>query len=227
MSVRRRKLAVVFLLWISTCGWCGEGRPTAAGLDGEYFRYKHFHKTPPTLEDRETSLRMAADVECDACEVLLEALLPNAISWSVDSIMDVLDGDSDEEGDDVMRKGCNKHFKERLIRYGFLIERCQLVSAEVGPATSPVFCLKYTNHRPSERSLDTYSVMHDAFYYSCDHTIGRYSAEVASFVAERMRAGHPLNETVLDACRDAASCGGRRPEVRTKKRRRRKHGGEL
>lgn len=204
-----------------------------SGTDGEFFRYKHVLVKPPDDDDRMESLRMAEDIKCKACELLLQGLLRRAESKSEDHIMDQLDGelrgpvelldDAQENRVNQNRKGCNKHFKDELLLRGWMVQRCpQPDGAKVTPQEGggaakgkparpdrrAEWCLEQRSRPPPERDVDTYSTWNEAAFYACENTVGRYGQELAAFMAERLEAGGDLVADISAACHEAARCQG-------------------
>eukprot|EP00971_Amphidinium_carterae_P139122 2757130-Amphidinium_carterae.1 len=64
-----------------------------AGHEGEYFRYSQVLVKPPDDEDRRAALRMAEDVRCAVCDVILGSLVAKSESMSEDHLMDQFDGE--------------------------------------------------------------------------------------------------------------------------------------
>jgi len=214
-----------------------------SGSAGEYFRYKHVLVKPPDDNDRLEALQISKDIQCKACEVLLQNLLGKAESFTEDHIMDQLDGDiegpipdSDNPQEDRVnryRKGCNKHFKDDLLLRGWTIQKCpDIPAAGAADSTSnaedndprPTWCLEQGPATPTERDVDTYSVRSEAVFYACEATVARYGHELAAFLAERLEDGGAADVAVQAACRQAATCAGRkrRPEERRKSGRRKR-----
>jgi len=196
-----------------------------SGSEGEYFRYKHVFVKPPDDEDRVESLKMADDIKCTACEVLLHSLLNRAESLTEDHIMDQFDGELEqlpeltdnpqENRVNRNRKGCNKHFKDELLLRGWSARKC-----EPGPDASgegPAWCLEKSENLPSDRDVDTYAVRNEAVFHACESTIGRNGAEIAEQVVELKEEGVELAEIVRTACKKAGRCSTVRKPRRTGK----------
>lgn len=206
---------------------------TISGTAGEYFRYAHVLVKPPDDEDRMESLRMAEEVKCRACEVLLLELLKRTESNSEDHIMDQLDGEMREEPELMdspqenrvrkNRRGCNKHFKDELLLKGWYVGLCpkEEAPADTEGVKRPTWCLNQRPSPPTQRDVDTYSVPHEAAFYACEDTVGRYGQEMASLLAERLEDGGNRTVAVSAACREAAHCAGRPRKARAAGRKRR------
>lgn len=189
-----------------------------SGTEGEYFRYKTVLIKPPDDNDRMESLRMAGDVMCSACEVMLQNLVRRSESLSEDDIMDQLDGELEgtveltdnpqENRVNKNRKGCNKHFKDELLLKGHVVRRCQEPGTSGPEAGRHVWCLDKLSSMPTEQDVDTYSTRNEAAFYACENTIGRYGQELAGFVAERAESAVALADVAAAACREAARCEG-------------------
>ncbi|CAJ1418463.1 unnamed protein product [Effrenium voratum] len=179
-----------------------------SGSEGEYFRYKHVFVKPPDDEDRMEALKMAKDITCSACEVLLDSLLKQAESMTEDHILDQFDGElleppalsdnAQENRVNQNRRGCNKHFKDELLLRGWAARKC--ASTE-----GAEWCLE-RGAPPSERDVDTYNVRNEAVFYACESTVGRLGAEIAAKVAELKEDGLSLAEVVRIACQEAGRC---------------------
>lgn len=235
--------ATAVLLGTLWCTWLGIGsaelayppgiRPgmQVSGSEGEYFRYKQVLIKPPDDADRMESLRMAEDIKCLACELLLRALLERAESLSEDHIMDQLDGElvglveitDNEQVNRVNknRRGCNKHFKDDLLLKGWAVRKCPPATSSTEAPDGPTWCLERQPRPVAERDVDTYSKHNDAVFYACESTIGRSGQELASFLAEGIGEGDPLPVVVAAACREAARCEARKPRQRASGRRKR------
>mmetsp|Transcript_140802 Transcript_140802/g.392465 ORF Transcript_140802/g.392465 Transcript_140802/m.392465 type:complete len:252 (-) Transcript_140802:52-807(-) len=208
-----------------------------SGSEGEYFRYKSVFVKPPDDDDRMESLRMAGDVMCSACEVMLQNLIEHAESLSEDHIMDQLDGElagtveytdnPQENRVNMNRRGCNKHFKDELLLKGYAVRKCKTPEGDTPNSEQRAWCLERLSSTPAERDVDTYSTYNEAAFYACENTISRYGQEIAAYVADRVESGAALSDVVQAACREAAKCKGggagrkTRQAKSAKKRRRR------
>eukprot|EP00930_Biecheleria_cincta_P076040 TRINITY_DN63242_c0_g1_i1.p1 TRINITY_DN63242_c0_g1~~TRINITY_DN63242_c0_g1_i1.p1 ORF type:complete len:251 (-),score=54.51 TRINITY_DN63242_c0_g1_i1:64-816(-) len=188
-----------------------------SGSDGEFFRYKHVFVKPPDDEDRIEALRMANDVKCTACEVLLQHLLKRAETLTEDHIMDQLDGELEKPAElstneqenrvNRNRKGCNKHFKDDILLRGWSVRKCDDASSPLETSSEKrTWCLVQSERLPSERDVDTYSVHNEATFLACEGTIGRNGAEIAASVAEMKEDGVVLSEIIARSCKKAGRC---------------------
>lgn len=229
-------LTLLFSRWVSQ-SWGKElkypegVRPGdgVSGAEGEYFRYKHVFVKPPDDEDRMEALKMAQDLKCAACEVLLKSLVQRAESFTEDHIMDQFDGEmlepavigenEQENRVNQNRKGCNKHFKDELLLRGWSASSCAKVDDSEGESAR--WCLEQSDRLPTEREVDTYNVRSEAIFYACEGTLGRNGPEMAAKLVElkEAEAGN-LSEMIRVACREA----GRRA---SKSKRRKGKGAEL
>mmetsp|Transcript_111897 Transcript_111897/g.256554 ORF Transcript_111897/g.256554 Transcript_111897/m.256554 type:complete len:156 (+) Transcript_111897:299-766(+) len=121
----------------------------------------------------------------------------------------VVFNDEDAQGNRVEqnRKGCNKHYKDEVLRLGFRPRKCQHPENETVPEGAPEFCLEQSDSRPDDRSMDTYSRESEAVFYACESTVGRYGDEMARALSEYLE-DHPgkIDEAVADACFKAGKC---------------------
>lgn len=199
-------------------------RPTkrgfAVGLTGEFFRYKHLYYKQPSEEDRETAVEVATALRCDVCAAIVGSLVAQAKSFGEDDLADVLEGNVDHEptGDEVTdrmlshKKGCNKHFKDELIAYGYVVRQCK----DVIPGrndSSP--CLHKTEGKPSQNAVDTYELWKEGLFHACEQTVAHYGDALAARLAEVLRdsdgRGVDRPAAVRAACEVEARC-----EKRTK-----------
>lgn len=214
------------------------------GVAGEFYRYKHqtaYEK--PTDDNRIVSLRMASDIKCRACEVLVESLVNKTNSKSEDRIMDQFDGDlkekpvstGNEQVDRVNkhRRACNKHFKDELMLKGWTVRKCEETLERQGESShlNKSWCLAKSEVPLTQFQVDTYSIHNDALFYACEQTVATHGHEIAAIITEKLTDGLPLFKASHIACLEAADCEGelvrkRRGERKTKmeKRKRRKTG---
>lgn len=185
----------------------------AAGVTGEYFRYKHVFYKQPSEKDREEAISIGSKIRCDVCVTTVESLLKKAATLSEDDIADVLEGNADYEmtGEPVHdrmlehKKGCNKHFKDELIAKGWTLRVCKDV---VPGRNDSEPCLYQEGSKPSERAVDSYEQWKECLFYACEQTVSRFSDGLAAHLAETLPSAANRSLAVRSACETVARCAG-------------------
>jgi len=208
-------------------------------------RYKHIKPEVPIKdEDQETALAMSEDLKCEACKEVLKSLLRKAKSFTEDDLLDLLEGDSDEDRVaaaksaherqvELRRKGCNKHFKDELLLQGWDVKQCMHFPTGTDPKTdegAPGYCVWKADKQPAESDTDVYRIEAESMYQACEATVGKYTDKIAPFMAKELKKGTVVDDVVRDACMKKAKCQkrmhsmsyeerkGRMEEMRVKQR---------
>mmetsp|Transcript_119791 Transcript_119791/g.339505 ORF Transcript_119791/g.339505 Transcript_119791/m.339505 type:complete len:249 (-) Transcript_119791:58-804(-) len=186
-------------------------RGYAAGISGEFFRYKHIFHKQPSLKDKDEAFEAVPKIRCDVCAAIVGSLVAKAKSFSEDDISDVLEASTDyeETGDLVTdrmlqhKKGCNKHFKDELVAEGYTIQVCK----DVVPGRSDSDpCLVRTGDKPSEQAVDTYELWKEILFYACEQTVGHYNDELAEYLTEALPGAENRTAVARRACETRARC---------------------
>lgn len=187
----------------------------AAGVTGEYFRYKHVFHKQPSDKDRDEAIRVGTLIRCDACVAIVESLLQRASSLSEDGIADALEGNVEYErtGDPVTdrmlehKRGCNKHFKDELIAEGWTLRSCKDVHPD-RTDSGPCLWRDVSGGKPSGTAVDSYEVWKECLFYACEQSVSRFTDSLAEHLAVALPRGGNRSEVVRNACETIARCGG-------------------
>lgn len=69
--------------------------------------------------------------------------------------------------------------------------------------------IRNENINANEQQVNTYNVRSEALFFGCEHTVGKYSQEIGTFIAEGLEEERgPLQTLIGEACRRVANCDG-------------------
>lgn len=184
-------------------------------------RYKHIKPEVPIKdEDQETALAMSEDLKCEACKEILKSLLRKARSFTEDDLLDLLEGDIDEDRlaqcnsaherqVELRRKGCNKHFKDEFLLQGWDVKQCMHFPTGTDPKRdegAPGYCVWKAEKVPEEKDIDIYSIEKEAVFQACESTVGKHTDDIAPLLAKVLSKGGSVDDAVKDACIKKAKC---------------------
>lgn len=223
--------ALVWTIWVSQAGPRGiaYGQPPqeVKPEDIEHVtydaavRYKHIKPEVPIKdEDQEIALAMSEDLKCEACKEILKALLRKAKSFTEDDLLDLLEGEVDEDRlekansaherqVELRRKGCNKHFKDELLLQGWDVKQCVHFPEGADPKRdegAPGYCVWKADKMPEEKDIDIYSVEKESMFQACEASVGKFIDKIAPFLAKQLKKGGNIDDVVRDACLKKAKC---------------------